>query len=193
MRGGVDEDVSGVDGGIVMDNIELSIKAYIQARKRLQHGYEKYIKICKNAGPSTVILLDNVEPFAALNEAIFWGISLYERQIKHPDDFMSGIKYISNTMKHCEKGFPVFSFCPPAVKISVKAYDTPSGPVIEDAFLEPDLIFGNLDGVPKGRGKNPQREKYMQNIQGESIPEIMDKLDKLLMALYPNYAWDSMH
>ena len=195
MRGGADEDVSEVDGGIVMDNIELSIKAYIQARKRLQHGYEKYIKICKNAGPNTVILLDNVEPFAALNEAIFWGISLYERQIKHPDDFMLGIKYISNTMKHCEKGFPVFSFCHPAVKVSVKAYETPSGPVIEDAFLEPDLAFGNLDEVPKDRSKNRnwQRETYIQNIQGKSIPEIMDKLDKLLMALYPQYTWGAIH
>ncbi len=168
-----------------MDNIELSIKAYMQARKRLQHGYEKYIMLCKNAGPNTVMLLESVEPFAALNEAIYWGISLYERKIKHPDDFMSGIKYISNTMKHCEKGFPVFSFCPPAVKISVKAYDAPNGPVIEDAFLEPDLIFGNLDEVPKGRGKNPQREKYIQNIQGKSIPDIMNKLDQLLMELYP--------
>ena len=79
-----------------MDNIELSIKAYMQARKRLQHGYEKYIMLCKNAGPNTVMLLESVEPFAALNEAIYWGISLYERKIKHPDDFMSGIKYISN-------------------------------------------------------------------------------------------------
>ena len=110
MRGRTDEDVSKIGGGIVMDNIELSIKAYMQARKRLQHGYEKYIMLCKNAGPNTVMLLESVEPFAALNEAIYWGISLYERKIKHPDDFMSGIKYISNTMKHCEKGFPVFSF-----------------------------------------------------------------------------------
>lgn len=172
-----------------MNNGELSIKAYIQARKRLQYGYEKYIIRCKNAGPSTVILLESVEPFAALNEAIFWGISLYERQIKLPDDFMSGIKYISNTMKHCEKGFPVFSFCHPAAKISVKAYDTPNGPVIEDALIEPDLIFGDLNTVPKGRirGKNLQREKYMQNIQGKSIPEIMNELDKLLMELYPQY------
>lgn len=177
-----------------MDNIELSIKAYIQARKRLQQGYEKYITLCKNER-NTVILLEDVEPFAALNEAIFWGISLYERQIKCPDDFILGIKYISNTMKHCEKGFPVFSFCHPAVKISVKAYDTPSGPVIEDAFLEPDLTFGNLNEVPKGRGKNPngQREKYIQNIQGKSIPEIMNKLDTLLMELYPKYTWDAIH
>lgn len=176
-----------------MDNIELSIRAYIQARKRLQHSYEKYIKICKNAGPNKVILLNDVEPFAALNEAIFWGISLYERHIKQPDDFMSGIKYISNTMKHCAKGFPVFSFCPSAVTLSAKVYDTPSGPIIEDVSLEPDLTFGNLDGVPEGRGKNPQREKYIQNIQGKSISKIMYKLDKLLMELYPQYTWDAMH
>lgn len=176
-----------------MDNIELSIKAYIQARKRLQCGYEKYIMRCRNAGPSTVILLESVEPFAALNEAIFWGISLYERQIKRPDDFMSGIKYISNMMKHCEKGFPIFSFCHPAAKISVKAYDTPKGPVIEDALIEPDLTFGNLNEVPKGRGRNPQRETYIQNIQGKSIPDIMNKLDKLLMELYPQYLWETTH
>ena len=176
-----------------MDNIELSIKAYIQALKRLQCGYDKYIIRCKNAEPSTVIFLESVEPFAALNEAIFWGILLYERKIKSPGDFMSDIKYISNIMKHCEKGFPVFSFCHPAAKISVKAYDTPNGPVIEDAFIEADLAFGNLDKVPKGRGKNSQREKYRQNVQGKSIPEIMDKLDKLLMELYPQYPWEATH
>jgi len=178
-----------------MDNIELSIKAYIQARKRLQHSYEKYITLCKNAGPCTVILLEDVEPFAALNEAFFWGISLYERKIKRPDDFISGIKYISNTMKHCEKGFPVFSFCQPAAKISFKAYDTPSGPVIEDVFSEPDLAFGELNEVPEGRNKNTnwQREKYIQNIQGKSIPEIMNRLDKLLMELYPKYIWNDIN
>ena len=192
MCGGVGEDVSEVGGGQVMDNIELSIKAYMQARKRLQHSYEKLITLCKNSGSNTVILFDNVEPFASLNETIFWGISLYERQIKRPDDFMSGIKYVSNTMKHCEKDFPIFSFCCPAAKIWVKAYDSPSGPVIEDAGIEPDITFGDLSKVPKGRGKNLQREKYVQNIQGKAVPEVMIELDKLLMDLYPQYTWDAI-
>lgn len=178
-----------------MDNIELSIKAYIQARKRLQHDCERYITLHRNVEPNIAVLHEDVVPFAALNEAIFWGISLYERQIKHPDDFMSGIKYISNIMKHCEKGFPVFSFCHPAVKVSGKVHETPSGPVIDEVSLEPSLIFGDLNAVPKGgaRGKNPQQEKYIQNIQGKSIPEIMDKLDKLLMELYPQYPWETTH
>ena len=93
-----------------MNSIQLSIQAYVQARKRFKLGYENYIALCMDAGPNTVVLSEDVEPFAALNESIFWGISLYERKCKKDSDFISGIKYICNTMKHCDEIFQIYSF-----------------------------------------------------------------------------------
>ena len=175
-----------------MDSIKLSINAYIQARKWLIAGYDNYIALCAKEGPQTVILSEDVEPFAALNETIFWGISLYERKNKVADDFMSGIKFIFNTMKHCDTSFQVYSICHPGIKISIKVHEGPDGPAFTDASIKPDLIFGEIEDIPIYKKNKNQRDKYIQLIQGKSIPDIMTKLDEVLMRLFPSELWNEL-
>lgn len=167
-----------------------SIQLSIQVRKRLKLGYKNCIALCTDAGPNTAVPSEDVEPFAALNEPIFWSISLYERNCKKDCDFISGIKYICNTMKHCDEIFQICSFCHSRINRSVKVDDAPIGPIFREVDIKPNLLFGKIEDIPI-YNKN-QREQYIQLIQRKPIPEIMDELDRLLTELYPSDLWNSL-
>lgn len=172
---------------VIMDNIELSIKAYIRARKRVDDGCEAYISICKDEGQNTIVLSEDIEPFASIRESISWAVSLYEKvdkSEKHEDSicFMSGVKFIDNIMKHNMEVFFLYSFCRPGIHISVKVEENDTGPLIEDIEMEPLLLFGEAENI-KGRWKT-QRENYSNKIQGKPVKTIMDELDKILRTFY---------
>lgn len=157
-----------------MNSIELAILAYIQARKRFDAGYKKYIALCESKGNNSVVLSHDIEPFVAMNEALFWAFSLYEKQdikakIKTLNNetigMMSGLKYIINVMKHCNDVFSLFSFSHPAFEISVKVEDI-NVPVIHDVSIKPSLSFGVLnDDFEKDRINSKRRLDYVNWLQ----------------------------
>lgn len=174
-----------------MDIIELSIKAYIQARKRVETGCEKYITECKKKGSNTILLTNDVEPFAALIEALFWAISLIERKNdislnQEQIGLISGLRYIINIMKHCTEVFPVYSLHRPGIKISAVVEDNPDRPKIKDVTMEPTLVFGKIEDISANQGHSNQRENYIKCIQEKSVQDIMKKLDAMLKTLYPS-------
>ena len=172
-----------------MDSMEQSIKAYIRARKRLDSACEAYIKTCKAVGQSTVVLSETDEVFTALNEALFWGISLYERKYECADDFMSAVKYVSNTIKHQIHAFQIYSFCHPGIAVSVEVDDSLNEPVIQAVSIEPALVFGKLDDVPARQKGNRQRNQYIQLLQEKPILEVMIRFDTVLQESYPSDLW----
>lgn len=172
-----------------MKSTDLAVKAYMQARKRMDDGYNRYIESCKKAGKNTVILYNDIEPFASLNETLFWAMSLYD-MVKNNKEirsdirkFMSGLRFIINTMKHSVNVFDSYSFSHPGIYLSVKIDDTATGPVFEDVHLEPILIFSDFDGSNVPNNNRNQLRCYRNLIKGKSIPQTMHILDSYMQEL----------
>ena len=137
-----------------------------------------------------VILLNNIEPFAAISEAFFWAISLYDKIDKSLIDkntigLMSGIKYVNNVMKHCDEVFALYSFCHPGICISVKVDDGEDGPIIQTVNIDSTLVFGKIEDIPVKPVNKNQRKNYVTWLQEKSIPVILKSLDNVLVNLYP--------
>jgi hypothetical protein len=127
-----------------------------------------------------------------LNEAIFWGIALYERKNDKLDGFTSGIKYVNNVAKHEKQIFTVSSFCSPGLEITAKVNDSPSGPIIENVNITPSLLFGEIEDLTEDKKTRQRRIDYNNCIKGKSIPETIERLDTILMTMYPCDLWDSL-
>ncbi len=166
-----------------MKSTELALKAYKQARKRVDVGYNNYIADCESHGKQTVLLYSDVEPFASINETLFWAMSLYDMVSKKQSikedikKFMSGLKFVVNTMKHSESAFDTYAFSHPGVEISVKVTDSSNGPVFEEVNLEPTILFAKFDGKNISKANIRQFNNYNNLIKEKSIPQIMSTLD----------------
>lgn len=166
-----------------MKSTELALKAYKQARKRVDVGYNNYIAACESNEKQTVLLYSDVEPFASINETFFWAMSLYDMTSKKQaieediKKFMSGLKFVVNTMKHSESAFDTYAFSHPGVKMSAKVTDTPNGPVFEEVNLEPSILFAGFDGKNIPNKNKGQLGNYNKLIKEKSIPQIMATLD----------------
>lgn len=173
-----------------MTSSESAIKAYIQARRRFEAALAKYIAECKAQGRSTVVLTEDYEPFSSLSETLLWGFSLLAQkdadQADQNDAFVLGLKYIYNIAKHEKAPFHLFSICHPGVQLSVRVLDTDDGPVIQDASMEPELLFGDANDITQKKQWVYQRKCYMEHIKGHFISEILGILDEKLSRLYPN-------
>ena len=172
-----------------MKSTELAFKAYEQARKRVDVGYNNYIADCESHGKQTVLLFSDVEPFASINETLFWAMSLYDmvpnkKTIeKDTKKFMSGLKFVVNTMKHSENVFDTYAFSHPGVKISVKVTDSSNGPVFEEVNLEPIILFASFDSKDVPDNNKQQLNNYNDLIKDRSIPEIMSTLDSYIQKI----------
>jgi hypothetical protein len=171
----------------MINNIELSIKAYIQARKRVNEGYDAYISQCNEHGKNTVVLSEDIEPFVSIREAISWAVSLYEKIPESAKDedvirFMSGIKFLDNRLKHNKGIFSLYTFCRPGIKISVAVDDNEETPIIREVSMEPTLVFGNAENIFEGA--ECQLKNYLKEVQGKSIRIVMDKLDQIINKFY---------
>lgn len=166
-----------------MKSTELAFKAYKQARIRVDAGYNNYISDCESHGKQTVLLCSDVEPFASINETLFWAMSLYDMVSKKKaieediKKFMSGLKFVVNTMKHSESAFDTYAFSHPGVEISVKVTDSSKGPVFEEVNLEPTILFAGFDGKNIPNKNKGQLDNYNKLIKEKSIPQIMSTLD----------------
>ena len=170
-----------------MTSSESAIKAYTQARKRFDTALTKYIAECKAQGRNTVVLTEDYEPFSSLSETLLWGFSLLaQKGADQNDDFVLGLKYIYNIAKHEKETFYLFSICHPGVHFSLQVLDTEDGPVIQDASMEPELLFGDANDITRKKQWAYQRKCYMEHIKGHSISEILGILDAELSKLYPN-------
>lgn len=166
-----------------MKSTELAFKAYKQARKRVDDGYNHYISNCETRGEQTVLIDIGIEPFASINETLFWAMSLYDMMSKKKSiekdvkKFMSGLKFVVNTMKHSESAFDTYVFSHPGVKIVAKVKDSSNGPVFEKVKLEPTILFASFDSKDIPDKNKQQFNNYNALIKDRSIPEIMFTLD----------------
>lgn len=172
-----------------MKSTELAFKAYIQARKRMDEGYDDYVKSCQKSNKNMVMIYNGIEPFASLNEALFWAMTLYDLvkdNMEHKSEifnYMSGLKFIINTMKHSKKIFDPYSFCHPGIKISGKVKTTPTGPVFEELNFDPIIVFSDFDESHVPRKNLKQLSNYNALIKGKNLSEIMRILDSYMQEL----------
>ena len=151
----------------LMNSLDLSFMAYENAKRRLNKAIDDYLILCKNAGANTVVLLNDVEPFASLNETLFWAMSIFEltKEINGSNDyseiapFMSALKLIVNILKHNKTVFDPYIFSHPGVSISVSVSDGTTAPIIEDVQIEPTLVFAEITDIKiEKRNKNQEKK-----------------------------------
>ena len=174
-----------------MNSLYLAVKAYENARKRLNEAVESYLTLCQKAGTNTVVLYYDVEPFASLTETLFWAMSIFDlkKELDNSTDYssiekyMSALRLIVNIMKHTKTAFNPYVFSHPGVSISVGVTDGENGPIIEDVQIKPTLIFADItDVIIEKRNKN-QEKNYNNLIKGKKLSDIMDQLDMIIESL----------
>lgn len=174
-----------------MNSLYLAVKAYDNARKRLNEAVESYLALCQNAGTNTVVLYNDVEPFASLNETLFWAMSIFDlkKELDYSTDyseierFMSALRLIVNIMKHSKTDFDPYVFSHPGISISVRVTDGENGPTFEDVQIKPTLAFADItDVIIEKRNKN-QKKNYNNLIKGKKLSDIMDQLDTIIESL----------
>lgn len=171
-----------------MNSLHLAVKAYENARNRLDEAIESYLTLCQKTGSNTVILYNDVEPFASLNETLFWAMSIFDltKELNGSTDYseiekcMSALRLIVNIMKHTKTVFDPYAFSHPGISISVKVTEGENGPVFEDVQIKPTLVFAEISEI-KIEGQNKgQKRNYDDLIKGKKLSEVMDKLDSVI-------------
>jgi hypothetical protein len=173
-----------------MNSLDLSFLAYKNARGRLDKALEDYSTLCRKDGLNTIFYTDDVEPFASLNEAIFWAISIFDlvQKLKNDADyesithFMSAIRFIFNLMKHHPTIFDTKAFSSPGTKISADVEEGENGPIIKCVHFRPTLGFSELNGIDLQDREN-QKINYNELLKDRSLPYVMSKLDSAIELL----------
>ncbi len=173
-----------------MNSLDLSFLAYKNARGRLDKALEDYISLCQEGKQTTVILYNDAEPFASLNETIFWAMSI--SNLIKPNEkngynefipFMSALRLIVNAMKHNKNIFDTNPFSCPGFHIAVGAEDGESAPEITDVQITPTILFAELKDINLGSQNDGQIRNYNNLIKGKSLSEIMKQLDSAIELL----------
>ena len=173
-----------------MNSLDLSFIAYKKARGRLDKALEDYISLCQEGKQTTVILYNDAEPFASLNETIFWAMSIYDliKEIKtngynEIKPLISSLRLIVNAMKHNKNVFDTNSFSSSGIHIAVGAEDGENAPVITDVQITPTILFAELKDINLGPQNDGQIRNYNNLIKGKSLSEIMKQLDSAIELL----------
>ena len=173
-----------------MNSLDLSFIAYRNARSRLDKAIENYTSLCQEEEKTTVILYNEAEPFASLNETIFWAMSIYDliagiktngyNEIK---PLISSLRLIVNAMKHNKNVFDSNSFSSPGLHIAVGVEDGENAPVITDVQITPTILFAELKDINLDSQNVGQIKNYNNLIKGHSLSEIMKQLDSAIELL----------
>ena len=173
----------------MMNSLDLSFAAYKNARCRLDKALEDYSKLCLSQGANTVVLFDDAEPFASLNESIFWALSIFDLVEKKIGkgafngicQFTSALRLIVNAMKHNADVFVPST--KPGYTIAVGVQDGEKAPIITDVKLTPTILFADLEGINLKDKNDNKINNYNRRIKGHKLSEIMEELDSTVELL----------
>lgn len=167
------------------NNIDGAFDAYNKAKQRFCEEHDAFVSLCKEKGENTVVLSQDAGAYIALKETISWAVALYDRTnkknfSKHEISFMSGIKFIDNTIKHTKAVFDIYAILHPGVTITLDAEDSNEGPKLNGVELKPCLVWGKLDNIPIVKKYENQRQNYFAYVAKLGVVESIMKMDTII-------------
>lgn len=167
------------------NNIDGAFDAYNKAKERFFTEHDAYIKLCKDKGNNIVVLSQDAGAYIALKETISWAVVLYDRTnnvkfTKQEIRFMSGIKFIDNTIKHTKVVFDIYAILRPGTNITLDVEDNKEGPKLNGVEIEPCLVWGKLDNIPIEKEYENQRHNYFTYVNKLGVVECINKMDAII-------------
>lgn len=170
-----------------MEFINVAITGYKKACMRYIGEQVLYNQKNVNATKENTILVtpkEGDEIFAALTEVVSWVVKLYDRMTvdsvtQSEKKFMSGIKYIDNTLKHEKSEFSIYDFIKIGSKHEIKKVGNSLNVSMRIVFT-----FSDVSQIPVDEKWKNQRDNYMNNIMDKDTNDIIVEAERILKKEY---------
>lgn len=170
-----------------MEFIDASILAYKKACVRFINEYARFNnENRKKTGEYSILATpkDGDEIFISLCEVFSWTTKLYDRMDKNNLDsnekgFMSGVKFVDNTLKHEKTGFQISDFIKTAIMHTIEKRKKNISCGMRFVFT-----FTDIPHIPMNPNWKSQRDNYLSFLNEKDVTDVLIEAEKILKKYY---------